>query len=184
MYVVTSTSNTKWQIIHTGHPSAYIKGSTPLVKATFQGFSRYFQGLQSFFKVSIWGEKWAIILPQGGGGLLPYLSYTGTCHPSRYGFSTVHSQTGSQIERFSKIFYKQGVKIRHFDEKMSGIWPENHKQGINFSRFSQTFYHKQDQGFKVRVAPPHPNLGRVPPPPRYITLLSNTETPSFILQLF
>ena len=47
---------------------------------------------------------------------------------------------------------------------MSGIWSENHKQGINFSRFSRTFYHKQGQGFKVRAAAPYPNLGRVPPP--------------------
>ena len=46
---------------------------------------------------------------------------------------------------------------------MSEIWPENDKQGINFSRFSQTFYHKQGQGFKVRAAPPYPNLGWVPP---------------------
>ena len=37
---------------------------------------------------------------------------------------------------------------------MSGISPENHKQGIGFSRFSQTFYHKQGQGFKVWAAPP------------------------------
>ena len=50
----------------------------------------------------------------------------------------------------------------HFEEKMSGIWPENHKQGINFSRFSRTFC--QGQGFKVWVAPPYPNLGWVPPP--------------------
>ena len=64
---------------------------------------------------------------------------------------------------------------------MSGIWPENHKQGINFSRFSRTFYHKQGinfsrfsrtfyhkqgQGFKVRAAPRYPNLGWVPPLPR------------------
>ena len=63
---------------------------------------------------------------------------------------------------------------------MSGIWPENHKQGINFSRFSRTFYHKQGinfsrfsrtfyhkqgQGFKVRAAPRYPNLGWVPPSP-------------------
>ena len=26
-----------------------------------------------------------------GGGVLPYLSYTGTCRPSGYGFSTVRS---------------------------------------------------------------------------------------------
>ena len=26
-----------------------------------------------------------------GGGVLPYISYTGMCHPSGYGFSTVHS---------------------------------------------------------------------------------------------
>ena len=41
--------------------------------------------------------------------------------------------TGSQIQRFSKIFYKQGLKITHFDEKMSGAGPENHKQCINFT---------------------------------------------------
>ena len=46
----------------------------------------------------------------------------------------------------------------HFDEKMSGIWPENHKQGISFSRFSRAFCHKQGQGFKFQVAPPYPNL--------------------------
>ena len=48
-------------------------------------------------------------------------------------------------------------------KKMSGIWPENHKQGIDFSRFSQTFCHKQGQGFKVQAVPPYPNLGQVPP---------------------
>ena len=32
----------------------------------------------------------------------------------------------------SKIFYKQGLKIMHFGKKMSGVSPENHKQGINF----------------------------------------------------
>ena len=69
------------------------------------------------------------------------------------------------VTPFRVIFYKQGLKITHFDEKMSGILPENHKQGINFPRFSRTFYHKQGQGFKVRSAPPYPNLGRVPPPP-------------------
>ena len=74
-------------------------------------------------------------------------------------------KTGSQNQRFLKNFYKQGLKITHFDEKMSEIWSENHKQGINFSRFSQFFCHKQGQGFKVRAAPPYPNLGRVPPPP-------------------
>ena len=71
---------------------------------------------------------------------------------------SAHKQ-GLEIERFSKIFYKQGLKIMHFDEKMSGIWPENHKQGISFSRFSRTFCHKQGQGFKVREAPLYPNLG-------------------------
>ena len=54
--------------------------------------------------------------------------------------------------------------MTHFDEKMSGFWPDNHKQGIEFSRFSRTFYHKQGQGFKVRAVPSYPNLGRVPPP--------------------
>ena len=49
--------------------------------------------------------------------------------------------------------------MTHLEEKMSGTWSENHKQGINFSRFSRTFCHKQGQGFKVRVAPPYPNLG-------------------------
>ena len=52
----------------------------------------------------------------------------------------------------------------NFDEKMSGIWLENHKQGINFSRLSRTFCHKQGQGFKVGAAPPYPNLGWVPLP--------------------
>ena len=65
--------------------------------------------------------------------------------------------------KISKKFFKQGPKSSHFDEKMSGIWPENHKQGINFSRFAWTFYHKQGQDFKVWAAPPYPNLGRVPP---------------------
>ena len=53
----------------------------------------------------------------------------------------------------------------HFDERMSGIWPENHKQSINFSKFSRAFYHKQGQGFEVRAAPPlpNPNLGWVSP---------------------
>ena len=32
----------------------------------------------------------------------------------------------------SKIFYKQGLKIMHFGKNMSGVSPENHKQGINF----------------------------------------------------
>ena len=56
------------------------------------------------------------------GGVFPYLMlYPGTCRPSRYGFSTVRSLTRSQIYRFSKIFYKQGLKMTHFDEKMSGF---------------------------------------------------------------
>ena len=58
----------------------------------------------------------------------------------------------------------------HFDEKMSGIWPENHKQGINFSGFSQTFCHKQGQDFKVRVAPPLPKFRlSIPPPGTVVT---------------
>ena len=60
-------------------------------------------------------------------------------------------------------FYKQSLKIMHFDEKMNEISLENHKHGINFPWFSRTFYHEQGQGFKVRVAPPNPNLSWVPP---------------------
>ena len=55
------------------------------------------------------------------GGVLPYIRYTGTCHPSGYGFSDRPLIKGSQIQRFSKIFYKQGLKIKHFDEKMSRL---------------------------------------------------------------
>ena len=32
-----------------------------------------------------------LVLGGGGGGVLPYISYTGTCRPSGYGFSTVRS---------------------------------------------------------------------------------------------
>ena len=61
----------------------------------------------------------------------------------------------------SKIFedfFKQGLKISHFDKKMSGIWPENHKQGINFSRFSRNFCHT-GSGFQGPGGIPYPNLG-------------------------
>ena len=76
---------------------------------------------------------------------------------------SAHKQ-GLKFKDFQRFFYKQGLKITHFDEKMSRIWSENHKQGINFSRSSRTFCHKPGQSFKVREAPPYPNLGRVPPP--------------------
>ena len=45
----------------------------------------------------------------------------------------------------------------------TGIWTENHKQGINFPWFSQAIYHKQGKGFKVWAAPPYPNLSWVTP---------------------
>ena len=54
----------------------------------------------------------------------------------------------------------------NFDEKMSGIWLENHKQGINFSRLSRTFCHKQGQGFKVGAAPPTQTWAEYPSPGR------------------
>ena len=47
----------------------------------------------------------------------------------------------------------------------TGIWTENHKQGINFLGFSRTFYHKQGKGFKAWAAPPYPFLSWVALPP-------------------
>ena len=35
-------------------------------------------------------------MPEGGGGVLPYISHTGMCRPSGCGFFTIHSYTGSQ----------------------------------------------------------------------------------------
>ena len=60
-------------------------------------------------------------------GVLPYISYTGTCHPSGYGFFDRPILKRVKFKDFSTIFYKQGLKIMYFDEKMSGISPENHK---------------------------------------------------------
>ena len=100
------------------------------------------------------------VSPPGGGGGTPILKLYGDVPPFRvWFFDRPLINRVSQIERFSKMFYKQGLKITHFDQKMTGIWPENYKQGINFSRFSRTVCHKQSQGFKVRAAPPYPNLG-------------------------
>ena len=49
----------------------------------------------------------------------------------------------------------------HFDEKMSGIWPENHEQGINFPWFSWTFYPKLGGTSlpKLKSSTPPPSLG-------------------------
>ena len=45
-------------------------------------------------------------------------------------------------------------------------WVEFDLKIINrVSIFQDFFYHKQGQGFKVRAAPPYPNLGQEDPPP-------------------
>ena len=65
--------------------------------------------------------------PGGGGGggttIHVCISYSRTCCPSGYGFSPSAHKQGiiHCIQRFSKILYKQGLKITHFDEKISGI---------------------------------------------------------------
>ena len=37
--------------------------------------------------------------PGGGGGVLPYMSYTGMCHCEGYGFQRVYSQIGYRNQR-------------------------------------------------------------------------------------
>ena len=39
---------------------------------------------------------------------------------------------GLKLKEFRKIVFKQGLKSTHFDEKMSGTFPENHKRDIDF----------------------------------------------------
>ena len=53
------------------------------------------------------------------GAVISDISYTGTCRPSRHGFSTVISRVSNS--NISKILYKQALKITHFDENVRGI---------------------------------------------------------------
>ena len=102
---------------------------------------------------------------RGGGGGTPIHVHKlyGDVLPFRVWFfdcSLINCVSNSKI---LEDFYKWGLKITNYYGKVSGIWPDNHKQDFNFPWFSWTFYRKQGQGFKVRVAPPYPNLSWVPP---------------------
>ena len=63
-------------------------------------------------------ELHGLQLPDGGGGgVLPYISHTGACHPSGYGFVDHQVINGVSNSKISKILYKQGFKAKHFDKK-------------------------------------------------------------------
>ena len=95
-------------------------------------------------------------------GVLPYMTYTGMCLCTEYGFRPLCTKQDdciilpesvlNRVYNFAQVCPKQGNKI----------------EGFVLSRvcsFISNFFPKQGQGFKPGMAHLYPNVGRVPPPP-------------------
>ena len=67
-----------------------------------------------------------------GEGVLPYISYTGRAAIEGMVVRPFALKEGLKLKEFRKIVFKQGLKSTHFDEKMSGTFPENYKRDIDF----------------------------------------------------